>query len=577
MQKNLCKKFVAFVLVLVLAVSVTSIAQNPVEVQAATKTVKKNGYTYNKLPYKSNKLTISKLTFGDNYGVAEVKNETGNAIGNLSRFPYTCYNKAGEVLKTSDMYIQMCNKGESCLCTFSYPTDTVKVIFGDAVIRTSDSYKKSAKTKNYNGVKITKLPKAFSKVKFTKATVTDTKNGKELTLTYKNQAGKPMSDLSSLLLKCYNKSGQVVNSGVLYLNQVNDGDTDTVDLSLGSDVTEVHLLGVTFREGDPVIKVKTHKVDGIEVNVTPYTRDGLTIESIDFDRSKATIKVTNNTGKNLDHLSSFNFQSFDEDGALIDSGSFFLQDMNAGDTCISTQIVGKIGGDSPAKLVFDTTNLRELDKKIPSVSKYDTIGDLKVNKMPYSENGLKFEFLSFDRNTYYYSLTNNSGKSIGSPSINYRVLNEDGNVIESSIVYGKMLDDGEKCLGYFHSSDDWAKIELYGCDYREGTKFGDIKTAKVDDIITNKVPYTNDKLKITDISFEKGYSSYSATIVLQNNTGYDLRADDYVSYKCYDENGYVIDSGSKYTPDIKKGESASISLSYLDGKSVKVLFYVDVD
>lgn len=50
MKKNLLKKLVAFVLVFVLALSTAAIVENPIEVQAATKTVKKNGFTYNKLP-----------------------------------------------------------------------------------------------------------------------------------------------------------------------------------------------------------------------------------------------------------------------------------------------------------------------------------------------------------------------------------------------------------------------------------------------------------------------------------------------------------------------------------------------
>lgn len=470
----------------------------------------------------------------------------------------------------------MLNKGESCICKIYIPKNTVKIIFDEAVVKSGTAYKKSAKTKKINGIKVTKLPATFSKVKFTKASITKTSYSTTLKLTYKNGTGKAMSGLSSVLIKCYNEDGQVVASGYKYLESLNNGETTSTEITISDSTAEVYLIDVNVYEGEETGTVKTHEVDGIETNVTPYKKDGLTIESISFDKAKATLKITNNTGKNIRGISGFDFKSYNADGEVIENGTFFVQDMNAGETCIRDSYVGS-SSNIPAKVVFDTVSIVELDEKIPSPKKLETVGNLKINKMPYSVDGLKIEYTGTDSHYYNFVMSNNTGKAVKLCGILYRAFDKDGCVVDDGKLYGEPMDDGEKSVCKLISDDNWAKVEFYGTTQYEGVKFGNIKTAKIDDIVTNKVPYSNDKLKITDISFEKKYSSFDATVVVQNNTGADIKSSDYIWYKCYDKDGNVIEGDYKYAPAIPKGESASISISYLPAETAKVLFQIDLD
>lgn len=576
MKKNFCKKLLAFLLALALVVPSVVISANPTTAEAATATEKKNGYTYNKLPYKTNKLAITKLTFSTGSFTATVKNNTGAALSGDSFIPFKCYNKAGEVVKTGTMYLADVNKGESLRCSYSIPNSTVKIIFGKAEVKKGSVIKKPSKTKKVNGIKTNVFPATFSKIKITKVSVEKTKYSTYVTFTYKNNTGKAISGSSALLMKCYDEDGNVLRGNGWYLKDLNKGETAKVKFTLSTSLAEIYVHGAYVREGKASTTGKTQKIDGITTNALPFKKDGIEVTDISIENAKFTLTFKNNTGKNITGTSSISYKSYDTSGEVLQTGSFYLQPLNKGETGCSTWSVASYDS-KLSKVIFDEVSIREADAKIPVPSKLVKSGNLKMNKFPYTDNGLKLDFVEMEERAYgdpyyHFTMTNKTGKSIKSPGIKYRVLDKNGNVIEDGSIYGNMMDDGETSACKLLSKANWAEVHFYTGSHYDGFKFASTKTEKIDGLTTNKLPFSNKKLKLKEVSFEKKYSSYTATVAVENNTGDKLNTGSYLAYKCYDKDGNVIEAGNGYGPYLQSGETGNFDISSIPEATVKILF-----
>ena len=94
-----------------------------------------NGITVTKLPYESNGLKITNISFSGTKVTVTVTNNSGYAIASYSSFSYKCYDSNGTILKTGTLYLEDMNNGETAEVYFYAENGTSKILFGEADVR----------------------------------------------------------------------------------------------------------------------------------------------------------------------------------------------------------------------------------------------------------------------------------------------------------------------------------------------------------------------------------------------------------------------------------------------------------
>ena len=83
----------------------------------------------------------------------------------------------------------------------------------------------------------------------------------------------------------------------------------------------------------------------------------------------------------------------------------------------------------------------------------------------------------------------------------------------------------------------------------------------------NKLPYKVSGLTITKIEF----GAWDTKVTVKNETGKAVGSLTYISYKCYDAEGSVLNSSNLYLEEVDSGESCVVSL-YLPDGATRVIF-----
>ena len=422
----------------------------------------------------------------------------------------------------------------------------------------------SETTAKYSGVTVTKLPYTNNGLTIESISFGDYD---EVIVLVTNNTGAPIASYSSICYECYDADGTLLNSSDTYLEDLNDGETAQVYFYATTDTAKILFGEADIFEGTKTVKPSSTAVySGITANKLPYTDNDLTIESISFgDYDEAIVHITNNTGNAITGYSNFTYKCYNADGIVLASSEIFLEDLNDGETCETTFYLPE----DVSEIFFFTAQTYEGTKTV-APSSTSVYSGVTVNKLPYTNKGLTIESISFgDYGEVFFLVTNNTGAPIGgSSNFRYKCYDADGIVLDSSEMYLEELNDGETAQVWFYAPDNTTKIFFGETIIQDGIEIDEPTTTVSGGIVTNVVPYTSNGVTIDEISFDDyGEVIFSFT----NNTGAHMASYSSFTYKCYNADGIVVDSGDAYLADLDNGESAE-DFFYIDDDATKVIF-----
>ncbi|MCL1832120.1 MAG: hypothetical protein FWG45_04315 [Oscillospiraceae bacterium] len=114
----------------------------------------------------------------------------------------------------------------------------------------------------------------------------------------------------------------------------------------------------TDTEAKPPQSTFEHKdLQGLTLtNDLPWSENGLTVTDVREDgKGGLELVVKNNTNKSIDSLSNISYKIYDSDGIVAHSGSAFLENLDAGESCIAEISSHRLRG--MAKLTFVDTKV----------------------------------------------------------------------------------------------------------------------------------------------------------------------------------------------------------------------------
>lgn len=506
--------------------------------------MKQDGFAVTKLPYKTKGLIIEKISFGKYSEVnIIVKNMTGNAIDGLSSIEYKLYDKDGAVLKKSSMYLDELNNGEALKKTFYITDDTYKIVFGEAEVRKGVAWQ-SVKTAKSDGIVTNKLPYITKGVAIT--AVSNQKNVLDITIKNKNEY--PLGELSYIPYKEYDKNDVVLNVSSVYLDEINGGEYGKTSLYLNSDTAKIVFGEGTIKKGVKQEEVAITEYDGFFTNTLPYNTEGIVIHSLEIDKYMAVeIIVENKNDYAISGLSSIPFKEYDASGNLLKSSNIYLHDLEAGE-------FGKVNtyfSDDVQKVVFGKCEIRRgVAAEEKELTQYDGI---IVNTLPYTSEGISVLGLAI--NSYGSAeiwVKNESGYAIaGTSSISYKQYDEEGYVLGTGTLYLEDLNDGDTYLATAYFDADVAVLVFGEAEVRKGIAFKNTKTVNVGGFEMTKLPYEVDGVVVSAIEISK---NNEATITVKNASDSKLKSDDRMTYKVFDENGYVLGVSTISLNELEPGE-----------------------
>ncbi|MCR5767936.1 MAG: hypothetical protein K6G45_05535 [Lachnospiraceae bacterium] len=387
-------------------------------------------------------------------------------------------------------------------------------------------------------------------------------NSWSATVKVKNGTGQAITNLSSIAYKCYDKTGTVVSSGKMYLEDTNNGESCKGIVVIDSDVVKIIFGSVSIKQGSKKEDKDTTVISGYKVNKLPYTTEGLSITGISFNSWSATVTVKNGTGNAIGNLSSIAYKCFEANETVVSSGKMYLEDTNNGESCTGTVVIDS----SVAKIIFGSANVKQGNKK--EKKETTVISGRTVNKLPYTTEGLTITGISFNSWSATVTVKNETGHAIDNlSSIAYKCFDANETVVSSGKMYLENANNGESCTGTVVIDENVVKILFDEGIVQKGTERVDQDTTIISGRTVNKLPYTTEGLTITGI----GFNSWSATVTVKNETGYAIDNLSSITYKCFDANGTVVSSGKMYLENANNGESCTGTV-VIDENVVKILF-----
>ena len=294
-----------------------------------------SGYQINKLPYKTNGLTIVSVEFGTYETWVKVKNETGTPISERSCITYKCYDKDDTVLHSGTVYLQETNNGAICAAQIVRPLGTARILFFEATV-VAGKNTEDKETEIVSGYTVNKLPYRSNGL-----TVVSIEFGMyETWVKVKNETGKPISSRSCITYKCYDKDGAVLYTGTTYLPDTNTGMTCAAQVVRPTGTKKIIFEEATVIVGKVFVNenIETETISGYQVNKLPYTTNGLTIIEIEFGTYETRVKVKNQTGSSISSYSHISYVCIDSDGVVRHTGEMYLKDIDDGEVCAGSVV-----------------------------------------------------------------------------------------------------------------------------------------------------------------------------------------------------------------------------------------------
>jgi len=275
------------------------------------------------------------------------------------------------------------------------------------------------------------------------------------------------------------------------------------------------------------------------------------------------IIVENKNDDAISGLSSIPFKEYDASGNLLSSRSLYLHDLEAGE-------FGKVNtyfSDDTTKVVFGKCEVkRGVAAEEKELTEYDGI---IVNTLPYTSEGITVLGLVIDSYGRAEILVKNeSGNAISDiSSISYKQYDEEGYVLGTGTLYLEDLNDGDTYIVTTYFDEDVAVLVFGEAEIRKGVAFKNSKTVTKDGFEMTKLPYEVNGVVVSAIEVDK---DNNATITMKNTSGSKLKPYTRMSYKVFDENGYVLLVASIDLNELEPDESfkKTVSLPYSATKLV---------
>ena len=286
-----------------------------------------DGIVVTKLPYVVKGIIINSISFSETKVTVNVTNNTGDAIKSISSVTYKCYDSTGAILQTGDLYLADMDNGESAEVYFYAENGTSKILFVDATIYEGEA-SGTQETQVQDGITINKLPLEIKGLKVTGISF----DGTKVAVCVTNNTGNAVKSISSITYKCYDSTGTILQTGDLYLADMNNGESAEVYFYAENGTSKVLFVNATIYEGEASGTQETQVQDGITINKLPIEIKGLKVTGISFDGTKVTVCVTNNTGHAIKGISSITYKCYDSADAILQTGELYLAHMNNGES-----------------------------------------------------------------------------------------------------------------------------------------------------------------------------------------------------------------------------------------------------
>ncbi len=179
----------------------------------------------------------------------------------------------------------------------------------------------------YDGYSFTRLPFEVDGIRFNSVSV----DGTRVTVSVTNNTGKAIGGNSTVMYSCDAGSSTTREKGTFYLENMNDGETALVSFVIDKKTLRIIFNGVTVRPG-AATDSDAPTCSIIEVTKLPYEVDGITVNSVSIDGTKATVNVTNNTGAAIKAISNIAYKLYNANGEIIKSGGMSLPAMANGES-----------------------------------------------------------------------------------------------------------------------------------------------------------------------------------------------------------------------------------------------------
>ncbi len=199
---------------------------------------------------------------------------------------------------------------------------------------------------------------------------------------------------------------------------------------------------------------------------------------------------------------------------------------------------------------------------------------IKANKLPYTLNGLKIESISYDAAKHNVSVVvrNNTGYAVDSSSyFTYRVYDSVNVLISERTMHVYNMNNNEACLLEFSIHEDAAKVVFFKNEVEKCSYVPSYNMTTVDGIQVNAMPLDLNGVVINSITFDKKYEE--AVLSVSNKTGMPIAGTSYISYKVYNNDGYIVTSRDVSLEEMNNNENALVDF-YYDAGLTKIVFYM---
>ncbi len=313
----------------------------------------------------------------------------------------------------------------------------------------------------------------------------------------------------------------------------------------------------------------TAKVNGVDITKVPYTRNGLTIESLSLNDGKLSLKILNETGKAIGSGSNFAYKIYDAAGTVLQSSNISTVALNKGERYstyfhLPTAAAKVIFGDSKIHDGFTFENQPTMVKN-----------GFTVTKLPYTEQGITVDSVTFNEKSHIvgFVVTNNSGAPIsGSSSMKYKCYDANGSTLSSGSVSFKPLNNKEKCLCEISFPAAASKIQIGDFRIDKDVYYVDNANSSIENVKCPKFPISDKGIVCNAVSVTRDnyYHSPDLTYTIKNTTGKTISFAN-MYFKCYDSAGYVLGTKLFSASDLNAGESYKYMSSLPEG-TVKITY-----
>lgn len=433
-------------------------------------------------------------------------------------------------------------------------------------------------TSSYGNITVTKLPYTTNGLVINSISFDDSGS---MVLQITNRTGKTdkaVSASSYIPYKIYNKAGNVIYSGDIFVKQMNPGESCTVSIYQRDGMTKLVFGAATVSFMDPISVIETTVINGFTVSKPPFTVNGITVNAIDISAEdrRITLDVTNQTGVPVS--GSIYFQCKDDNGNSKGEISVYTLKLAAGEKSRehTTFPVGT------TTILYSKIYASEKDAFSLISKDQTTINGITVTKTPITKDGFTYtvEDIS-DPGSYssYYRvrmrIKNGSSNAIGSKSyMPMNIYDADGYVTDNTSVYFYDLNPGESCIKEFSVKKTTAKILFGEPDIKIDKIYEPGATQVIDGLEISKMPYKLNGLTLSDLELTR--NEYSGSVKLEykitNSSGRALSNARYF-VKIFDSARVVMNSGyDSAGVALNPGDYCYGSIT-VSGNTAKILFF----